>query len=95
MRITKKGQVTIPKHIRLAAGVLAGSRLSFSLQGGKIIVTPHGADVRDDRRAELRSAAAKVRSSMSPAFKQLSAQDIMNFLRADHVKRATPRGARR
>jgi antitoxin PrlF len=95
MLVTEKGQVTIPKHIRTAAGVVAGSEVSFSLQGGKIIITPEGTGLRDDRRAKLRAAAAKVRHSMSPAFKQLGAQDIMNFLRADDAKPSTPRRGRR
>jgi antitoxin PrlF len=40
MLITDKGQVTIPKHIRMAAGVAPGSEVSFSLEGSKIVITP-------------------------------------------------------
>jgi len=38
--------------------------------------------VKSDRRAKLRAAAAKVRSSLSPEFRQLGATEIMEFLRA-------------
>lgn len=93
MVVTEKGQVTIPKHIRTAAGVEAGSEVSFSLNGGKIVITPMATAVRDDRRAKLRAAAAKVRSSMSPVFKQMDAQAIMDFLRADDT--VAPVGTRR
>ena len=90
MRVTDKGQVTIPKHIRVAAGVLPGSEVSISLDEGKIVITPISSNVKSDRRAQLRKAAAKVHSSMSPAFRQLGAQDIMNFLRgADDTPPAT------
>ncbi len=96
MVVTEKGQVTIPKHIRTAAGVVAGSEVLFSLDGGKIVITPVATAVRDDRRAKLRAAAAKVRNSMSPAFKQMGAQEIMNFLRADDAAPpASPRRGRR
>jgi AbrB family looped-hinge helix DNA binding protein len=54
MRVTEKGQVTIPKRIRTAAGAAPGSEVSFSLEGSNIVITPFAAPVRDDRRAALR-----------------------------------------
>jgi hypothetical protein len=54
MHVTEKGQITIPKRIRVAA--------------------------------------ARVRSSLSPEFKQLGAYEIMAFLRSDT---ATPTASRR
>ena len=66
MRVTEKGQVTIPKHIRVAAGLGPGSEVSFSLDGSKIVITPMGTGVKDDRRAQLRAAAARVRGSLKP-----------------------------
>jgi AbrB family looped-hinge helix DNA binding protein len=89
MHITEKGQVTIPKHIRVAAGIAPGSEVSFSLEGSKIVITPVGTSVKDDRREKLRAAAARVRESLSPEFKQLGADEIMSFLRGDEVGTAT------
>ncbi len=83
MLINDKGQVTIPKHIRVAAGVALGSEVSFSLEGSKIIITPLGKNVKNDRRAQLRQAAARVRTSLDPGFIQLRADEIMDFLRGD------------
>ena len=95
MHVTDKGQVTIPKHIRVAAGVAPGSEVSFSLEGSKIVMTLVGTGVKDDRRAKLRAAAARVRGSLSPEFKQLGADEIMTFLRGDEVTPAAlPRGRR-
>jgi hypothetical protein len=37
----------------------------------------------DDRRTKLRAAAARVRESMSPEFKQMSADEIMRFVRGE------------
>lgn len=86
MRVSEKGQVTIPKYIRTAAGVGPGSEVAFSLEKGKIIISPVATDMNDDRRAKLRAAAARVRGSLKPEFQQLGADEIMAFLRgADTV----------
>lgn len=95
MHVTEKGQVTIPKHIRVAAGVAPGNQVSFSLEGSKIVITLVGTGVKDDRRAKLSAAAARVRGSLSPEFKQLGADEIMAFLRGDEVTPATSRRGRR
>ncbi len=95
MHITEKGQVTIPKHIRVAAGVAPGSEVSFSLEGSKIVMTPIGTGVKDDRRAKLRAAAARVRGSLSPEFRQLGASEIMTFLRGDETAPASSRRGHR
>jgi antitoxin PrlF len=95
MHVTDKGQVTIPKHIRIAAGVSPGSEVSFSLEGSKIVITHVGTGVKDDRRAKLRAAAAKVRESMKPEFKQLGADEIMSFLRGNEVAPITARRGKR
>ena len=95
MLVSEKGQVTIPKHIRTAAGVVPGTEVSFSLDGSRIVITPVASNVRNDRRAELRAAAAKVRSTMSPEFRQLDAQEIMNFLRGSAEEPTNSRRGRR
>lgn len=87
MQITDKGQVTIPKHIRVAAGVAPGSEVSFALEGSRIVITPVATGVKDDRTAQLRAAAARVRKSMSAEFRQLGADEIMAFLRGDEPPR--------
>ena len=95
MHVTEKGQVTIPKHIRVAAGVAPGSEVSFSLEGSKIVITAVGTGVKDDRRAKLRAAAARVRGSLGPEFRQLGADEIMAFLRGDDIAPASSRRGRR
>jgi hypothetical protein len=39
--------------------------------------------IEDDRRTHLRAAAARVRESMSPEFKQMCAEEIMRFVRGE------------
>lgn len=95
MLVTDKGQVTIPKHIRVAAGVLPGSEVAFSLEGSRIVITPMGTGVKDDRRAKLRAAAAKVRGSLNPEFRPLKADEIMKFIRGDETVPTSSRRGRR
>lgn len=83
MLVTEKGQVTIPKHIRDAAGVAPGSEVTFSLEGSKIVITPVGTGVKEDRRARLKAAAARVRGSLGAEFRQMGAEEIMHFIRGD------------
>lgn len=83
MHVTEKGQVTIPKHIRVAAGVLPGSEVTFAIEAGKIVISKLASGIKTDRREQLRAAAVKVRQSMNPAFRQMDAADVMTFLRAD------------
>jgi antitoxin PrlF len=95
MLVTEKGQVTIPKHIRVAAGVAPGSEVTFSLDGSKIVITPVGTSVREDRRAKFKAAAARVRGSFDDEFKQLGANEIMSFIRGEEpTKGAVRRGSR-
>lgn len=91
MLVTEKGQVTIPKHIRQAAGVAPGSEVAFSLEGSRIVITPLGTGVRNDRRARLETAAARVRQGFDKEFRQLSADEIMSFIRGDEPKATTKR----
>ncbi len=37
--LTSKGQITLPKAIRQTLGVTTGSKVSFELRGGEVIVT--------------------------------------------------------
>lgn len=87
MYVTEKGQVTIPKQIRIAAGVVPGSEVEFSFEAGRIVIRKVSSGVKTDRRARVRAAAAKVRRSMKPEFRQMSADEIMAFLRSDGGRR--------
>jgi antitoxin PrlF len=95
MHVTNRGQVTIPKHIRIAAGVAPGSEVSFSLQGSKIVITPVGTGAKEDCREKLRAAAARVRGTLQSEFKQLGADEIMAFLRGDDAAPIAQRRGRR
>ena len=40
MRVTSKGQVTIPKAIREQAGITPGSEVEFTVEDGTVTVRP-------------------------------------------------------
>lgn len=42
MKLTSKGQVTIPQAIREEAGFRPGDDLQFTIEDGKVIVTRNG-----------------------------------------------------
>jgi AbrB family looped-hinge helix DNA binding protein len=83
MLVTEKGQVTIPKPIREAAGVRPGTEVQFALEGGRIVITPVSSPIKDDRREALRRAAARARATMLPEFRRMSADEIMEFIRGE------------
>ncbi len=62
---------------------------------GSIVIKKISHDVKTDRRTQMRAAAAKVWMSMRPKFRQMGADGIMAFLRADDpAKRRKPSGGR-
>jgi AbrB family looped-hinge helix DNA binding protein len=95
MFVTEKGRVTIPKPIRDAAGVRAGTEVQFALEGGCIVITPVSSPIKDDRREALRRAAAKVRATMAPELRRMSADEIMAFIRGDRPVTRAKRARRR
>ena len=51
MRITSKGQVTIPQAIRRKAGLLPNTEAEFMFERGKVILKSSGKRVTPGRRA--------------------------------------------
>ena len=52
MRITSKGQVTIPIELREQLGLLPGGEVSFEVDGNALRVIPAGAASRGQRIAD-------------------------------------------
>ncbi len=80
MRITSKGQVTIPQAIREQAGLRPGSEVEFVIEDGKVVIKP----VRPAGRTWAREALERARGSgNNPMFKGWTTDQIMQFLRGD------------
>jgi len=77
MRITSKGQVTIPAKIREQAGLLPNTDVEFTFDGEHVRVLPAKARRPNSRGARL---VARMRGSGTLA---MSTDDIMALTRAD------------
>ena len=51
MRITSKGQVTIPQRIREQAGLLPDTEVAFEIVRGRVILRPLGKRASSGQRA--------------------------------------------
>lgn len=65
MRITSKGQVTIPQHIREQAGLLPQTEVQFEIVRGRVILRPKGKAASPGRAAvaHLRGSLKHLRRS--------------------------------
>jgi len=75
MRITSKGQVTIPVDLREKAGLLPNTEIEFTLRGGTVILRKAGKTRRRGKRllqAMRRKAATR-----------LTTDQIMTLTRGD------------
>ena len=65
MRITSKGQVTIPQHIREKAGLLPNTEVKFEYTRGKVLLKPAGKRVTRGERAVARLRGSLKRLRMT------------------------------
>lgn len=49
MRVSSKGQVTIPRDLREMFGIGPNSEVVFGMEDGKITIAPKGRDMRGDQ----------------------------------------------
>ena len=65
MRITSKGQVTIPQEVREALGLLPHTEVVFTIERGAAVLRPrHGPRTRGERiTAHLKAYGSKMKMS--------------------------------
>jgi AbrB family looped-hinge helix DNA binding protein len=78
MRITSKGQVTIPADIREAAGLLPHTEVDFELQDGTVRIVPSAAPKRPNRGARV---VAHLRAHKGDI--RMTTDEIMALTRGD------------
>ena len=76
MRITSKGQVTIPQHIREQAGLLPHTEVGFEIVRGRVILKPLG-----KRTGRGQRALALLRGSLKHL--KRSTDDLMALTRGE------------
>ena len=77
MRITSKGQVTIPVGIREKAGLLPGTEIDFELDGEAVRIVKTAAPRRETRGEEI------VRRLRGSATVKMSTDEIMALTRGE------------
>jgi AbrB family looped-hinge helix DNA binding protein len=77
MRITSKGQVTIPVEIREKAGLLPGTEVDFQLDGATVCIFKARAPKRETRGHEI------VRRLRGSATVKMSTDEIMALTRGE------------
>ena len=81
MRVSEKGQVTIPKHVREQAGIGPNSDVDVRIEGGRIILERVDARERHNVRERMErflKALEKLEGTGDPA---ISADDVMRATR--------------
>lgn len=81
MRVSSKGQVTIPKDLRDLAGIRPNSEVVFSVDGARVIVEAKGSEQRTADRLRLRrflEALGRLEGTGDPS---ISADDVMRETR--------------
>lgn len=77
MRITSKGQVTIPQAIREQSGLLPHTEVEIVIEDGKVVIRPEAKPAGD-----FAAALAEVRTArLAAEFDGWSSEQIMAFLR--------------
>lgn len=82
MRVTSKGQVTIPKDIRDRARIRPGSEVDFSIENGRVVLTrrPSDASQEERRKREFREYLDRVEGTLNLG---MSTDEFMQLLRGE------------
>lgn len=81
MRITDKGQVTIPREIRRKVGLLPGVEVDFEVQGRKVVMVARNDPMElSKREAEIRDHLVQTRGRAGAGW---TTEDVMRLTRGD------------
>lgn len=78
MRITTKGQVTIPQKIRELAGLMPNTEVDFEFKRGRVVLTPVPASKANRQSPSL---STQLRGSAGATPKNMSTDALMKLLR--------------
>jgi antitoxin PrlF len=80
MRLTSKGQVTIPQNIRELAGLAPGSEVEFEFRQGRVWIEKVESD-QAKRRGKIVAALGEIAGSATNA--KLSTDEILRMTRSE------------
>ncbi|MES1198893.1 MAG: AbrB/MazE/SpoVT family DNA-binding domain-containing protein [Pseudomonadota bacterium] len=79
MRITSKGQVTIPQEVRERAGLMPGTDVEFVFEGGKVVLKKRAAGKKLSRGQKLVDQLRKMRGSGD--YGGMSTDEVIELMR--------------
>lgn len=81
MRVTSKGQVTIPRDLREIAGIAPNSDVVFAVENGKITIVPKNARKEDKDEVRMRRLLEVLDRLEGTGDPSLNADDVMKITR--------------
>lgn len=81
MRVTSKGQVTIPRDLRKTFGIEPNTEVVFGIEGGKITIAAKGDESRMADRGRLDRFLAALDSLEGSGDQTLDADAVMTLTR--------------
>ncbi|EGE61015.1 UNVERIFIED_ORG: AbrB family looped-hinge helix DNA binding protein [Rhizobium esperanzae] len=81
MRVTSKGQVTIPRDLRELAGIETNSEVIFSIENGKLVLSPKNCKQEIEDRGRLDRFLQTIRRLEGTGDQAIDAEDLMSMTR--------------
>lgn len=81
MRVSSKGQVTIPRDLREMFGIEANSEVIFGIEAGKITLVPRDAAIREEDRERLDGFLAMLDRLEGTGDPEMNADEVMALTR--------------
>ena len=81
MRVTSKGQVTIPRDLRELAGIAPNSDVLFSMEGGKLTIVPKDGRQEQEDRLRLERFLDSLQRLEGTGDQDIDADGLMNMTR--------------
>jgi antitoxin PrlF len=81
MRVTSKGQVTIPRDLRELAGIELNSEVIFSIEGGKLVLAPKNGGRELEDRERLDRFMATLKRFEGTGDQEIDAEALMSMTR--------------
>ncbi|WP_275784906.1 AbrB/MazE/SpoVT family DNA-binding domain-containing protein [Pararhizobium gei] len=81
MRVTSKGQVTIPRDLRELAGITPNSEVIFSMEGGKLTIVPKDSRTEQEDRGRLERFLEALERLEGTGDQEIDADRLMQMTR--------------
>ena len=81
MRVTSKGQVTIPRDLRELVGIEPNSEVVFTVENGKLVVAPKNDPLHEQERQRLDGFMATLRRLEGTGDPSMDADALMGMPR--------------